>query len=126
MSDGFDVLREAAPGPDDVATQYLRHADERPLSPASEGSCRSDQGGGRDAEMGDGCVLPVLTQPASTAPTYPTCGMRSGSGATNVTSGKQSLASRSAPSKRQPTAGEFLPPRPRRARPRDRAILAGR
>ncbi len=57
LSDGFDVSREPAPGPDDVAT-------------ASEDSCRSGQGGGREAEMSDGGIVPVLAQPASTAPTY--------------------------------------------------------
>jgi len=70
MSDGFDVSREPVPGPDDVATQYMRHAGELPPSPASEDSCRSGQGGGREAEMSDGGIVPVLAQPSSTAPTY--------------------------------------------------------
>ncbi len=70
MSNGVDFPREAAPGPGDVATQSTRHVGERPPSPASEDSCRSGQGGGHDSEMGDGCLVPLLAQPASTAPTY--------------------------------------------------------
>ncbi len=72
MSDGFDVSRNPAPGPDDVATQYMRDmrgAGEQPPSPASDDLRRSGQGGGRDADMGDG-VVPTFAQPASTARTY--------------------------------------------------------
>ncbi len=65
MSNGYNVPREAAPGPDDIGSQSLRYAGEQAASAAPAVFCRSGQDGDRDAESG---LMPVLSQPASNAP----------------------------------------------------------